>query len=63
MLLLALAASAMLMIVILAVPALRTIFSIPILPTQNIIELIILVLSPIVIVEIMKLFKLNGKEV
>ena len=51
--------SAMLMIVILVIPDLREIFSIPVLPTQNIIELIILVLSPIIIVEIFKLFKIN----
>ena len=51
--------SALLMLVILFIPALRTIFSIPILPTSNIIEVISLVLAPIVIVEIFKMFKIN----
>ncbi len=55
----AILASATLMIVILAVPALRTVFSIPILPTQNILELVGLILAPLVIVEIFKLFKIN----
>ena len=58
-LILAILASALLMVVILFIPQLRTIFSIPILPSDNIIETIVLVLSPIVIVEIMKLFKVN----
>ena len=58
-LILAILASALLMVVILFIPQLRTIFSIPVLPSDNIIETIVLVLSPIVIVEIMKLFKVN----
>lgn len=58
-LLLAILASVALMIVILAVPALRTIFSIPVLPTENILELICLIFAPIVIVEIFKLLKIN----
>ena len=58
-LILAILASALLMVVILFIPQLRTIYSIPILPSDNIIETIVLVLSPIVIVEIMKLFKVN----
>ena len=57
----AILASAALMIVILAIPMLRTIFSIPILPKANIIELIILIFAPIIIVEIFKLLKINGK--
>ena len=52
--------SAVLMGVILAVPALRGIFSIPVLPTQNILELIGLVISPLIIVELFKLFKINS---
>ena len=52
--------SALLMGVILAVPALRGIFSIPVLPTQNILELIGLVISPLIIVELFKLFKINS---
>lgn len=55
----AIVASATLMLVILLVPALRTIFSIPLLPTQNIIELVCLIFAPIVIVEIFKLLKIN----
>ena len=58
-LLLAIAVSAALMFVILLIPGLREIFSIPILPTANIIEIVILVFAPIVIVELMKLFKMN----
>ncbi len=54
--------SALLVFVILAIPQLRTIFSIPVLPTQNIVELICLILAPIVIVEIFKLLKINGEE-
>ena len=52
-------ASATLMIGILAIPALRTIFSIPVLPTQNILELAGVILAPLVIVELFKLFKIN----
>jgi Ca2+-transporting ATPase len=51
--------SALLMLIILFIPALRHIFSIPILPTGNIIEIIVLVFSPIVIVEIFKLLRIN----
>ncbi len=52
-------ASAALMLVILLVPALRNVFSIPVLPTENIVELIGLIIAPLVIVEIFKLFKIN----
>lgn len=55
----AIIASAALMFVILLIPALRTIFSIPLLPTQNIIELVCLIFAPIVIVETFKLLKIN----
>jgi len=51
--------SAALMFIILAVPTLRTIFSIPLLPTENIIELIGLILAPIIIVEVFKMLKIN----
>ena len=51
--------SAALMGIILIIPALRHAFSIPILPMSNTIYVIILVLSPIIIVELMKLFKIN----
>ena len=56
-LVLAIIASALLMLVILAIPALRTVFSIPVLPLDNIIELICLIFAPIVIVELVKLFE------
>ena len=52
-------APAFLMIIILIIPSLRHIFSIPILPINNMIETISLIITPIVIVEIMKLFKIN----
>ncbi len=54
--------SALLMLVILFVPALRHIFSIPILPMNSVLEIIGLVLLPIVIVEIFKLFKINTSK-
>ena len=62
MLLLAVGASAALMLVILLVPGLRHLFSIPILPVGNLIEAILLVLAPIVIVELFKLFKINTSK-
>ena len=55
----AIALSAALMLIIVLVPALRNLFSIPVLPTMNILETVGLVLVPIVIVEIMKLLKIN----
>ena len=58
-LILAVLASAALMGIILVVPALRHLFSIPILPIGNLIETLGLVLAPVVIVEILKLFKIN----
>ena len=51
--------SAALMLVILLVPALRNVFSIPVLPTQNVLELVGLVIAPLIIVELFKLFKIN----
>lgn len=51
--------SALLMITILVIPVLRQIFSIWELPIENILEVVILVFSPILIVEIFKLFKAN----
>ena len=61
-LILAVLVSAMLMLIILFVPALRDIFSIWKLPAENILEVVLLVFSPILIVEIFKLLKINGKE-
>ncbi len=58
-LILAITASAALMFVILFIPALRSIFSIPILPIENIVEIALLVISPLVIVEIFKALKIN----
>lgn len=58
----AILASAALMISILLIPTLRNIFSIPILPSQNVIELIVLIFAPLVIVEIFKLFKINATK-
>ena len=58
----AIAISLALVLVILLVPGLRTIFSIPILPKDNILELVLLCLAPIAIVEIFKLFRINGKD-
>ena len=58
-LLLAVVASAALMFIILRVPFLREVFSIPHLPTQNVLELVGLIIAPLVIVEIFKLFKIN----
>ena len=53
------AASAGFMFVILFIPALREVFSIPALPAGNILEMILLVLTPIFVVELFKLFKIN----
>ena len=58
-LILAVLVSAALMGIILVVPALRHVFSIPILPFGNLIETLLLILAPMVIVEILKLFKIN----
>ena len=51
--------SAGLMGIILIIPALRHAFSIPILPMSNVIEVVALIIAPLLIVEIMKLFKIN----
>ena len=61
-LLLAALISTMLMLVILFIPALRDIFSIAMLPKENILEVIILSLAPIAIVEIFKLLKINTSK-
>ena len=59
MLIFAVLASAFLMGIILFVPALRHVFSIPVLPVGNMLEILGLVLAPVVIVEILKFFKIN----
>ena len=61
-LILAVLGSAALMLVIMFVPTLRDIFKIVILPTQNILEVALLVFAPILIVELFKLFKINGTK-
>ena len=58
-LILAIGLSAVLVLTILLIPTLREIFSIAVLPKENIFEVIVLVLLPLVIVEILKLFKIN----
>ncbi len=57
----AILASSALMLIILAIEPLRAIFSIPVLPLENIVEMIALIVAPIVIVEIFKLLKINGE--
>ena len=58
-LILAILVSASFMFVILLIPGLREIFSIAQLPKENIVETVLLVLSPILVVEIFKLLKIN----
>ena len=58
----AIAVSAALMLIILFIPGLRHLFSIPILPMNNILEIVGLVLAPLVIVEIFKLLKINTSK-
>ena len=58
-LILAIIVSASLMLTVLFVPALRTIFGIAELPISQIEETVILVISPLIIVEIFKLLKIN----
>ena len=54
--------SAIMMFVILWIPPLRTIFSIAELPVDHVFEVILLVFSPILIVELMKCFKWNTSK-
>ena len=56
------AVSAMLMFVILFVPELRNLFSIAILPVENLFETILLIFAPIIIVEIFKALKINTSK-
>ena len=48
-----------LVLMVLFVPALRDIFKLTVLPAENILEVILLVFSPLVIVEVLKLLKIN----
>ena len=50
------------MLVILFVPALRNIFSLVMLPDENIVEVVLLIFAPILIVEIFKLLKINTSK-
>ena len=61
-LILAIVVSAALMFVVLLVPQLRDVFGIEILPIDKLEETIALVISPLVIVEIFKALKINGKD-
>lgn len=54
--------SATLLLIVLLIPSLRAVFKIPILPFDKIFEIIALVFSPVLIVEIFKLFKLNASK-
>ena len=61
-LILSVLASAALMFIILLIPALRHIFSIPVLPVGNVLEIVILSLMPLIIVELFKLIKINTSK-
>ena len=61
MLILAVLVSALLMLITIFIPALRSVFALTLLSKEHVIQLLILIFSPIVIVEVMKLLKLNGK--
>ena len=61
-LILAVLGSAALMFVILFTEGLRNIFSLVLLPMEHIVEIALLVFAPVLIVEIFKLFKINGKN-
>ena len=51
---------ACLMFAVLLIPGLRNIFGIPVLPSSKIWECVALIFAPFVIIEVMKLLKLNG---
>lgn len=59
MLILAICVSAMLVFGVLFIPALSSLFGIAHLPAENIFEVILLVLAPLAIVELLKLFRIN----
>ena len=61
-LILAVLASAALMLGILLIPALRHVFSIPVLPVGNILEIVVLSLMPLIMVELFKLIKINTSK-
>ena len=61
-LILATLASASLMFIILFTEKLRNVFNLVLLPKEHIFEVALLVFSPIIVVELFKLLKINGKE-
>ncbi len=61
-LILAIAVSATLMLVVLFMPALREIFDLAVLPLDKLVETICLIFSPLLVVEIFKALKVNGKD-
>ena len=61
-LILAVLASAALMLGILLIPALRHVFSIPVLPVGNILEIVVVSLMPLIVVELFKLIKINTSK-
>ena len=61
-LILAVLASAALMLGILLIPSLRHVFSIPVLPVGNILEIVVLSLMPLIVVELFKLIKINTSK-
>ncbi len=61
-LILAIAVSAGLMLVVLFIPALREIFDLAVLPMDKLFETICLIFSPLLVVEIFKYLKVNGKN-
>ena len=50
------------MLGILLIPALRHVFSIPVLPVGNILEIVVLSLMPLIVVELFKLIKINTSK-
>lgn len=62
MLFLAIGASSLLMFAVLFIPGLQEIFGIIALPTDKILESVLLIISPIIVVEIMKLLKINSSK-
>ena len=59
---LALAIASLLMFVVLLVPKIQEIFGIILLPADHIIECVLLIFIPVVVTEIMKLFKINSSK-
>ncbi len=61
-LILAIGISAFLMLIILFVPGLREIFDLEVLPKDKFMETVLLIFSPLLIVELFKKLNINGKE-